>query len=377
MKPMKQSPQIFPLETLILLLFLWALGAAAFAPTADVSFFGRVRLKQRQSHALTTTTYSSTITKTKKFVGNIQHHLVVVCTSRFEWMIASRNNNDDDDDDGITETDQKQRMKKNIIGNLLKAFRIVGPVWLVPSKAYALDVEFSSLFTLFKNFGTPGLLIVCAVLVNEKLDNLKTQIEKVETNLDNTKNDLETQMNDTKNDLKTQIEKVETNLDNTKNDLKMQIEKVETNLDKKIDDTKNDLDKKIDDTKNDLKTQIEKVETNLDKKIDDTKNDLKTQMNDTMNVQKMQMIDFKNDRKNDLKNDFDKWFSLNQQDRLEIFTDLKECRKRINDLNVTTALMARNITILQHDVASLETRVEKKLQDYLNDQTREKKDDDV
>ena len=293
MKPMKQSPQIFPLETLILLLFLWALGAAAFAPTADVSFFGRVRLKQRQSHALTTTTYSSTITKTKKFVGNIQHHLVVVCTSRFEWMIASRNNNDDDDDDGITETDQKQRMKKNIIGNLLKAFRIVGPVWLVPSKAYALDVEFSSLFTLLEKFGTPGLLIVCAVLVNEKLDNLKTQIEKVETNLDN------------------------------------------------------------------------------------TKNDLKTQMNDTMNVQKMQMIDFKNDLKNDLKNDFDKWFSLNQQDRLEIFTDLKECRKRINDLNVTTALMARNITILQHDVASLETRVEKKLQDYLNDQTREKKDDDV
>ena len=190
MKPMKQSPQIFPLETLILLLFLWALGAAAFAPTADVSFFGRVRLKQRQSHALTTTTYSSTITKTKKFVGNIQHHLVVVCTSRFEWMIASRNNNDDDDDDGITETDQKQRMKKNIIGNLLKAFRIVGPVWLVPSKAYALDVEFSSLFTLLEKFGTPGLLIVCAVLVNEKLDNLKTQIEKVETNLDNTKNDL-------------------------------------------------------------------------------------------------------------------------------------------------------------------------------------------
>ena len=308
MKPMKQSPQIFPLETLILLLFLWALGAAAFAPTADVSFFGRVRLKQRQSHALTTTTYSSTITKTKKFVGNIQHHLVVVCTSRFEWMIASRNNNDDDDDDGITETDQKQRMKKNIIGNLLKAFRIVGPVWLVPSKAYALDVEFSSLFTLLEKFGTPGLLIVCAVLVNEKLDNLKTQIEKVETNLD----------------------------------------------------------KKIDDTKKDLKMQM-----------NDTKNDLKTQMNDTMNVQKMQMIDFKNDRKNDLKNDFDKWFSLNQQDRLEIFTDLKECRKRINDLNVTTALMARNITILQHDVASLETRVEKKLQDYLNDQTREKKDDDV
>ena len=180
----------------------------------DVSFLERGLSKlQRQSRArAATTSLSSTIPKsTKEFValGNIQNPLVVVT--------ASRKN---DNDNGITETDDKKRMKTDILYGKLW---IVGPVWFVPFKAYASDVLdgslISSIFTVLEKIGTTGLFVVCAVVfyfqlnrINEKLDDAKKDLEKkiddLKAQMSDTKKDLEKMIDDTKNDLEKKIEKV-------------------------------------------------------------------------------------------------------------------------------------------------------------------------
>jgi len=66
-----------------------------------------------------------------------------------------------------------------------------------------------------------------------------------------------------------------------------------------------------------------------------------------------------------------------RQDRVEIVTDLKESRTDINTLNLDTALMASNVTNLQHVVANVKQKIKKKIHHHLNDSKREKWDDGV